>query len=192
MIDRRLRVLLFGCAACAAVIVTEVYAGRDDHAVQDILASDNSGPMIPAILQPQPERLMATVLSRPLFSPTRRPPSQDGEHDFDLSDKRLTGIVIAREHRIAIFAVAGAKPLLLTEGETVNGWQIESITAHEIALRGPAGTRTLQPRAEESVAQRMPGAASILRPPASATAPPPGPINLPFAPDGLPAARRRR
>ncbi|HVB18132.1 MAG TPA: hypothetical protein VNF04_16470 [Stellaceae bacterium] len=100
--------------------------------------------------------LLTAALARPLFSPTRRPPVAEGPVDFDLSDKRLAGIVIEAGRRLAIFAVTGAKPLTLSEGEIVNGWEIENITPQEVSLRGPAGTRTLQPKPDGRLIRRAP------------------------------------
>jgi hypothetical protein len=186
MSDRRVLVLLFGCAVFAAALDVELHPGNSDVAPTSAIPTVEANPITAEAPRPQPDRLRATILSRPLFSPTRRPPPRDGPHDFDLSDKRLTGIIIAPEHRMAIFAVTGAKPLALTEGETVNGWEIESITAQEISLRGPAGTRTLRPSADESLVRQTTSPPFInpdqplARAPAAAT-PAPGRVNVPPA-----------
>ena len=66
---------------------------------------------------------VATTLARPLFSPTRRPreaAKSVGATDPELSDVRLAGIVIQPDRRLAIFAVAGAKPRTLLLGEALN------------------------------------------------------------------------
>jgi hypothetical protein len=63
----------------------------------------------------------------------------------DLSDKRLTGIVTAPGRHIAIFAVNDAKPLILTEGDSVSGWRIEAIGPIQVSLSGPGGNKTLRP-----------------------------------------------
>ena len=101
------------------------------------------------------------ALARPLFSSTRRPPQSapdDSTTGSDLADMRLTGIVTEPERSIAIFAVNGGKPLRLTEGETVNGWQVENITPREVALRGPGGTKTLEPKLDPNL---VPAAANV-------------------------------
>ena len=60
----------------------------------------------------------------------RRPPksaSSDNAADPRLPDVRLTGIVIERDRRIAIFAVTGTRPLVLAEGEALRDWRLDSI-----------------------------------------------------------------
>ena len=107
------------------------------------------------------------TLARPLFSATRRPPQTEGNAAADpgLTDTRLTGIVTEPDHRVAIFAITGAKPVALTEGETVSGWRIDSISPREVSLSGPGGTKILQPRIDQdAVAQpRSPPAGAGVR-----------------------------
>ena len=58
------------------------------------------------------DELVATTLSRPLFSATRRPAERavsGGPADPGLTDVRLTGIVIEPDRHTAIFAVKGEK-----------------------------------------------------------------------------------
>ena len=38
----------------------------------------------------------------------------------------------------------GAKPLVRTEGETVNDWHLDNIAPYEVTLTGPTGTTTLE------------------------------------------------
>jgi general secretion pathway protein N len=102
---------------------------------------------------------------------------------------RLTGIVTEPEHHVAIFAVNGAKPLRLTEGEAVSGWRIESITPREVSLSGPGGTKTLEPKLDPNLAQQPapipppnPGARLPAQPAPVANAPP-----RPGVPPGLAA-----
>jgi hypothetical protein len=78
---------------------------------------------------------------------TRRPPkpaSTDHAADPRLPDVRLTGIVIERDRRIAIFAVTGTRPLVLSEGEALKDWRLDSISPQKVSLSGPAGTMTLE------------------------------------------------
>jgi general secretion pathway protein N len=96
---------------------------------------------------------------------------------------RLTGIVTEPDHHLAIFAVNGAKPLRVTEGEAVSGWRIESITPREVSLSGPGGTKTLEPKLDPNLVQQAPPA-----PPANPAArqpaqpQPPQLINVPQRP----------
>jgi hypothetical protein len=131
------------------------------------------------------EQLVATILARPLFNPTRRPPETVSGPDAgpDLADARLTGIVTLPPLKIAIFAVKGAKPLVLGEGETVSGWRIERITPAEIALSGPGGSQTLRPKEDPTLVRTpSPGLAAANRPMPFNGRPAPG---VPFRPPGV-------
>ena len=86
---------------------------------------------------------------------------------------RLTGIVTEPEHHVAIFAVNGAKPLRLTEGEAVSGWRIESITPREVSLSGPGGTKTLEPKLDPNLVQQPPPQPPAANPAARLPAQPP-------------------
>ncbi len=68
-----------------------------------------------------------------------------------MSKMRLTGIVIEADRHIAIFAVQGAKPLVRSEGETVNDWHLDSIAPRQVTLTGPAGTTTLEPKTDPNL-----------------------------------------
>jgi hypothetical protein len=48
--------------------------------------------------------------------------------------------------------LTSARPLALTEGQTVSGWQIDSITPEEVSLTGPSGTKILRPNPDSAVA----------------------------------------
>jgi hypothetical protein len=79
---------------------------------------------------------------RPASPPARL---ADGPVTGDLADTRLAGIVVQPDHRIAIFAVSGAKPRTLSKGETISGWRIESITETEVSLVNGSVSKTLKP-----------------------------------------------
>jgi hypothetical protein len=206
MIDRLvIYLLLAGCLIFGAVVLLELEPTAADTAAPNEVS--RRGDTTSAVRR-QPstrlDELLAVALARPLFSATRRPPQAAGNDSVtssDLADTRLTGIVTEPDHHVAIFAVNGAKPLRLTEGETVSGWRIESITPHEVSLSGPAGTKTLEPKLDPNLVQQpppTPAANPAARVPAQpapvpvASAPPrPGvPPRLP-APPGFRGARPR-
>jgi general secretion pathway protein N len=206
MTDRlAIYLLLAGCLILGAIVVIEIApAVRDDPLTAEIPGRPNAAP--PAMHRPPSERideLLATVLARPLFSSTRRPP-QSAVNDgggADFADTRLTGIVTEPSRHIAIFAVNGAKALRLTEGEAVSGWRIESITPREVSLSGPGGSKTLEPKVDPNLVPSAPGPAPAAtagaRPgaaPASAAAAPPRPgvSPTPGLPPPRPARAQRR
>ena len=152
MIDRLVLVLLLAGCALAAAIITAEMARTPDRGDPVSIASPPPEPAPPSTRPEPPGRyneLVATILARPLFSNTRRPPPRGDDNataDSGLADTRLTGIVVLPGHRIAIFAPLGAKALVVSEGETVSGWRVERINPREVSLSGPSGTKTLQPK----------------------------------------------
>jgi hypothetical protein len=83
--------------------------------------------------------------------------SSANDADSPLRDMRLTGVVIGPDLRIAIFAVAGTNPRVLSEGEALKGWRLESISPEGVVLSGPAGNIVLKPQPD----------ANLIRPPPS-------------------------
>jgi general secretion pathway protein N len=172
MIDRLVLLLLVGgCLLFGAILFVELAPASDEDAVVGQAAARPDAPS--PMTRPQnsrPEELVATILARPLFSSTRRPPqaASSGPADNDLADARLTGIVTTPSRRIAIFAVSGDKPLKVAEGDDVSGWRIDSITPREVSLTGPSGAKTLQPKLDPNLAPPagQPAAGQPGRPPA--------------------------
>jgi hypothetical protein len=194
MIDRLVIYLLIaGCLIFGAVVFMELEpAGTDTAAPNEVSKRSDTASTVRRQPSTRLDELLAMALARPLFSSTRRPPqsaANDGVTSSDLADMRLTGIVTEPEHHVAIFAVNGAKPLRLTEGEAVSGWRIESITPREVSLSGPGGTKTLEPKLDPNLAQQPapipppnPGARLPAQPAPVANAPP-----RPGVPPGLAA-----
>jgi hypothetical protein len=102
-------------------------------------------------------------IAEPLPGPTQRSPqaaSSDNAGDPRLPDVRLTGIVIEPDRHIAIFAVNGTKSVVLSEGEALKDWRIDSISPEEVSLSGPAGTMTLKPKPDAHLVRPAPPAAA--------------------------------
>lgn len=157
MIDRlKIYLLLAGCLIFGAIVFIELAPAANDEAMlSEGPGRSDAGPVERRQPSTRLDELLATVLARPLFSSTRRPPptaANDGPSGADLGDTRLTGIVTEPGHRVAIFAVKGAKPLTLTEGEDVSGWRIDNITPREVSLSGPGGTKSLEPKIDPNLA----------------------------------------
>jgi hypothetical protein len=98
-------------------------------------------------------------LADPLFSPTQRRPetaSSANDADLPLRDVRLTGVVIGRDLRIAIFAVTGANSRVLSEGEALKGWRLKSISPEGVVLSGPAGNIVLEPQPDANLVRPPP------------------------------------
>ena len=165
----RMRVLLLaGCVAFAGLILVELDSASGDSPVfEPAPPQGEPKPAAPRVQEPRVDDLVSTALAGPLFSPTRRPPEMAPSSDAadpGLPDVRLTGIVIEPDRRIAIFAVAGAKPLVLAEGEALKDWRLDSISAQEVSLSGPTGTRTLEPKPDANLVRPSPPAAAPAKP----------------------------
>src|SRR5712691_8040802 len=130
MIDRGVVLLLAGCALFGSVIVVELTSDDAGASAGTPVAMRAEPPSPARVRGPRIDDLLAMIVSRPLFSPTRQPPSHAGPDQpagLDLADVRLTGIVMEPERHLAIFAVPGAKPLIRSEGETMKDWRLDSI-----------------------------------------------------------------
>lgn len=93
-------------------------------------------PKVPVIRQ-MTTNWATTILARPLFSASRRPPpiATDKHPDAAPEKARLSGIMIGRFGRWAIFATAdGGRPLVLTEGAQVNDSTIRRIDPDRVVL----------------------------------------------------------
>jgi len=104
----------------------------------------------------------AREIAEQLLGPAQRPPeaaSSDNAGDPRPPDVRLSGIVIEPDRRIAILAVDGTKSVVVSEGEALNDWRIDSISPQKVSLSGPAGTMTLKPKPDANLVRPAPPAA---------------------------------
>lgn len=83
-------------------------------------------------------------------------PSSANDADSPLRDVRLTGVVIGPDLRMAIFAVTGTNSRVLSEGETLKGWRLESISPKAVMLSGPAGNIVLKPQPDANLVRPPP------------------------------------
>ena len=96
---------------------------------------------------PPPAERFTEIAQRPLFVPDRRPQPDDEASrtamPLNAPSLMVQGVVLSREGRYAVIQ-HGNPPKLeaVAEGATVDGWKIESMDAHRIALR--AGTATIE------------------------------------------------
>jgi len=87
----------------------------------------------------------ATILERPLFSPSRRPSAVVKPATIAIESRyRLQGIITVGGAWHAIIApVAGGAGLELGEGDALEGWSVKSIVSDHVVLASPAGEATL-------------------------------------------------
>ena len=91
---------------------------------------------------------VATILARPLFSPTRRPPAavaSAGPVKPATEMPRLSGVLVSEAGRAAIFAYPGQKPTIAHPGDQIGPYRITSISEGAVTLAGPAGSVTMHP-----------------------------------------------
>jgi hypothetical protein len=142
---------LAGCVICAGLILIE-FGSISNH-------RPSSGVRFPAEIQPAaPEN--QKLGDAPLNPKQRRPETPSSPHDTGspLRDVRLTGVVIGPDVRIAIFAVAGASPLVLSEGDALKDWRLDSISSKGVVLSGPAGNMALEPKSDPNLVRPPPPA----------------------------------
>jgi hypothetical protein len=169
--------ILVACVVCAGLILIE------------FVSISGHRPSPAARLPPAEIRKLAD----PLFSPTQRRPetaSSANDADSPLRDVRLTGVVIGPDLRIAIFAVTGTNSRVLSEGEALKGWRLESISPEGVVLSGPAGNIVLEPQPDANLVRPPPPVAVQSGQPGAAMAGAPGqPIAVtPIAVGNLSAA----
>jgi hypothetical protein len=142
--------ILVGCVACAGLILIE-FGSISSH------RPSPGARLPPAEIEPAAPEIRK--LADPLFSPTQRRPetvSSANDADSPLRDVRLTGVVIGSDLRIAIFAVTGANSLVLSEGEALKGWRLESISPEGVVLSGPAGNTMIEPQPDAKLVRPPP------------------------------------
>lgn len=83
------------------------------------------------------------LLTRPLFSPSRRPPAETA-HPVNVPSKllsRLSGVVVSPSGRFAIFDSGdGSRSIIAKVGDHVGATAIEIIAAGQVAVREADGT----------------------------------------------------
>ena len=142
--------LVLACLAIAlgVVIANEVRPGKLRGHV--LIPADivRLGPVAPhAGDTRQVQTWVDSILARPLFAPSRRPPAiAAGPGTSGPGFPRLTGIIIMPQQREAIFAVPGkTQQVVVTAGGRLNGVLIKSIEAGWIVIVDAAGARVVRP-----------------------------------------------
>lgn len=152
---------LFGLAAvCACVLVALLAVEYHSASTRESrLAQSSSSAVAPssrataadgaASLSPGPVQAWTrSILARPLFSPSRRPPSVTVSGP---ERPRLAGIVLGPGDRKAIFAGSGtARGVVAAVGQQAGAWRILAIDASGVRVMGPDGVRLLHPSRDPS------------------------------------------
>ena len=111
-----------------------------------------------------PRTDVATILARPLFSPTRRPPpAEAAAKAAPAALPRVAGILIDGGSRRVIFAAKpGGRPVIAGEGMVIDGYKVVSIAPGQVDVAGPHGRQILHPTfdphpPEQTAAAPQPG-----------------------------------
>src|SRR5215813_13129296 len=154
--------ILVGCVVCAGLIPIEFGSVNSDR------------PLFEARLPPAEVEPAAPEIRKP----ANETPSSANDADSLLRDVRLTGVVIGPDLRMAIFAVTGTNSRVLSEGETLKGWRLESISPKVVMLSGPAGNIVLKPQPDANLVRPPPPVAVQ---PGQPDPPMAGPVAQPMA-----------
>jgi hypothetical protein len=97
-----------------------------------------------AVLQTSLNTWRDEILSRPLFSPGRRPAVVAAQSMTGLS--RLTGIIHTGTRKVAIFAApSGGAPIIVEEGAHVGAYEVRQIGDTNVTVAGPEGVTVIRP-----------------------------------------------
>jgi len=104
-------------------------------------------------------RRVAEVLARPLFSSGRRPAAQAAAAPPAAVAPlpRMTGVIVTPAGRRAIFVNSAGKPTVVTEGERIGAYAVQSIEAGRVTLAGPDGQRVVATAFDPKPAARTAG-----------------------------------
>jgi len=155
-------------AALTVIITLEVGFALDD---QSRMSAPAVQPVAVVVATPHEDdhspHSVGTLLARPLFDQTRRPPvASPSLVAVAPRLPQLTGVVVSPAGAFAIFANSdGGKPVVVREGDQVGVAVIETVAAGQVTLRGPEGIVVLHPSFGERVLQASsPNPASHTRP----------------------------
>jgi len=163
MIPRLLRPVLLGiCCGLAMVAFVEFIARGPGNAV-----ASNEPPRIRPVAvkqtaPPSADALAAEILERPLFSPSRQL-AEEAPADEDIAAEpeppklpaRLAGVSIRPDTREAIFDGEGDKPLVVRQGQEINGWTLASVETDRVVLKNATGIQVMKPANGAPIARRQ-------------------------------------
>jgi hypothetical protein len=143
------------------LILAVIIAAEFNLTVNDVAASPTARPGEDAATGNDPapddaDTQIVSILERPLFAPDRRgpPPPKTADQAAGPTGKaapeitgRLGGITIGPgDDKEAVFERGeGEKPLVVKEGDDVDGWTVSSIEPDKVVLTSTFGQREIQP-----------------------------------------------
>lgn len=137
--------LLF-CALCAGIYV-EIATPRQWQpvaSVRRITAPARTD--FASVAQPagQNDAWFKETISRPLFSPDRRPIGPEARTIRGLP--RLTGIIVDGTRRVALFAAPqGGRPTVAEAGSHIGAYEVRDVADTGVVVIGPEGSTLIRP-----------------------------------------------
>ena len=144
--SRLAAVLAAGCLAAAGLVVASLVGSSQPGAGAARLAADPQLELANLVLPPL--EAFPETTERPLFSTTRSPARaaapQAGQEGLILGRYRLVGTVVTPSQRFVLLRpAAGGAVLRREEGEALDDWRIEKISADALTLSDGARTETV-------------------------------------------------
>lgn len=143
--------LLLGllCLGLGVIVYRELDATGGEVAAGPAPVAAGAAPPLPpqpASAPLPPLEAFAEVVRRPLFSPTRQPPSEAvKDTQGNAGNFALLGIIISNGVRVALLQ-HGRPPATarLKEGQGVDGWTIQSILPDRVVLQNGAAEQEIK------------------------------------------------
>ena len=146
--------LLFAGICLVSLVAVELRPGAapsEPAPAPSAVSAPIAAPAVPAVLQTNSTTQVDTLLARPLFSQTRRPPNVaspvGAAPSAAIPLPRMTAILIDGPRRSAIFAAPGAsggKPSVVAEGGRIGSFTVQTIEPQQVIVMGPDGKRTVR------------------------------------------------
>jgi len=147
MLPRFLRPVVIGLGFGLAMVLTVMFVSGESGGAA---ASNEPVRIQPAAVTEKTapadiDALVADILERPLFSPSRQPVDTAPEEIAEAPKEppqmpgRLEGVSIRPEAREALFEREGERPIAVKEGQQIGGWTVASIRADRVLLKSEIG-----------------------------------------------------
>ena len=136
---------LIFCAFCAG-IYAEIATPRQEQPVASAGRPAPARVALASVAEPagQHDAWFKETVSRPLFSPDRRPIGPEARTIRGLP--RLTGIIVDGTRRVALFAAPqGGRPTVAEAGSHIGAYEVQEVADAGVVVLGPEGTTLIRP-----------------------------------------------
>lgn len=152
MTPRNLRLALFVlCSGLASAVAAEAFVLAPMRTELPGSTTANKQIQVAIHMAPDIDSMVAQILARPLFSPSRMPPPTISEEEVVVEKKeppqlqaRLAGVTLGPEAREALFQRPGQKPTPVKVGGTIDGWKVSAIQFDRVVLSSEFGDQVVK------------------------------------------------